>query len=205
MTVADGVRPEAAALVAALTTAGRTLAVAESLTGGAVAAALVDVPGASRVLRGAVVAYATDLKATLLGVDAAHLDRTGPVDPEVAAQMARGVRARLGADVGLATTGVAGPGPQDGHPAGEVHVAVATAAGTDVRSLTVAGDRSAVRAASVDAVLRLAAEVAVVADAGSDGPGGASVCGPAGAPGGASDGPTACADRVLDQPDGAPS
>ena len=77
------------------------------------------------MLRGGVVAYATDLKAALLDVDPALLDAAGPVHPDVAAQMARGVRSRLGADLGLATTGVAGPDPQDGHPPGEVHVAVA--------------------------------------------------------------------------------
>ena len=110
--------PEAAALVAALTARGLTVAVAESLTGGGVTAAVVDVPGASRVLRGGVVAYATELKAALLGVDADLLARTGPVHPDVAAQMARGVRSRLDADLGLATTGVAGPGRPGGAPAG---------------------------------------------------------------------------------------
>ncbi|WP_396134545.1 CinA family protein [Cellulomonas sp. ATA003] len=109
---------DAAALVAALAAHGRSVAVAESLTGGMVTAAVVDVPGASRVLRGGVVAYATDLKAQLLGVDRALLARVGAVDPGVAGEMAQGVRARLGADVGLATTGVAGPDPQDGHAPG---------------------------------------------------------------------------------------
>lgn len=150
----------AAALVEALARRGLTVAVAESLTGGAVAAALVDVPGASRVLRGAVVAYATDLKASLLGVDTALLARSGPVDPEVAAQMARGARARLGADVGLATTGVAGPDGQDGHPPGEVHVAVVTGDVVRVQSLHLAGDRAAVRREAGDAVLRCALAVA---------------------------------------------
>ena len=156
--------PDARALVAALTWSGRTVAVAESLTGGAVAAALVDVPGASRVLRGAVVAYATDLKAALLDVDPALLDRSGPVHPEVAAQMARGVRARLGADLGLATTGVAGPDPQDGHPPGEVYVAVAWADGVRVRSLRLDGDRPAVRGQAGREVLALALVVAAGAD-----------------------------------------
>jgi nicotinamide-nucleotide amidase len=150
---------EALALVSALTRSGRTMAVAESLTGGAVAAAVVDVPGASRVLRGAVVAYATDLKAALLGVDPALLERSGPVHPDVAAQMARGVRTRLGADLGLATTGVAGPQDQDGHPPGEVHLAVAWADGVRVRSLRLDGDRAAVRAEAGRAVLALALAV----------------------------------------------
>jgi len=146
--------------VATLTRRGLTVAVAESLTGGGVTAALVDVPGASRVLRGGVVAYATELKASLLGVDADLLGRAGPVHPEVAAQMARGVRSRLGADLGLATTGVAGPGGQDGHPAGEVHIAVDTAGGTRVESLRLDGDRSAVRTGATRAVLACALAVA---------------------------------------------
>ena len=83
------------------------------------------------MLRGAVVAYATDLKGTLLDVDAALLDERGAVDPDVAVAMARSIRARLGADVGLATTGVAGPDPQDGQPPGTVHVAVCTPHGAD--------------------------------------------------------------------------
>lgn len=146
-------------LLAALAARGWSLAVAESLTGGLVAATLVDVPGASRVLRGAVVAYATDLKGTLLDVDPALLHARGAVDPDVAREMAQGVRARLGADVGLATTGVAGPDPQDGQPPGTVHVAVCTPDGTTVRSLQLTGDRGQVRARSVDAVLALGVEI----------------------------------------------
>jgi len=146
-------------LLAAVGARGWTLAVAESLTGGLVSATLVDVPGASSVLRGAVVAYSTDLKATLLGVDPVLLEQRGAVDPDVARAMAIGVRARLGADVGLATTGVAGPDPQDGHPPGTVHVAVSTPDGTHVRSLRLAGDRAAVRAQSADAALALGVEI----------------------------------------------
>ena len=146
-------------LLSAVAARGWTLAVAESLTGGLVSATLVDVPGASSVLRGAVVAYSTDLKATLLDVDPVLLEQRGAVDPDVARAMAIGVRARLGADVGLATTGVAGPDPQDGHPPGTVHVAVSTPDGTHVRSLRLAGDRAAVRAQSADAVLALGVEI----------------------------------------------
>ena len=138
---------------------GWTLATAESLTGGLVAAALVEVPGASAVLRGGVVAYATDAKGALLGVDAGLLAARGAVDPQVAAQMASGARTSLGADVGLATTGVAGPESQDGHPPGEVYVAVRTPSGAQVRRLGLAGDRERVRAGAVDAVLELATEM----------------------------------------------
>ncbi len=114
----------AAQLVPALTDAGRTVAVAESLTGGLVVATLVSVPGASAVVRGGVVAYMTDVKTAVLGVDHELLALEGAVHPEVARQMARGVVSLVGADYGVATTGVAGPDPQDGRPVGEVHVAV---------------------------------------------------------------------------------
>lgn len=137
---------------------GWTLAAAESLTGGLVVATLVDVPGASAVVRGGVVAYATDLKAATLGVDPDLLARRGPVDPEVAGQMAAGVRRALRADIGLATTGVAGPDPQDGHPPGEAYVAVSTPAGDRGRRLDLAGTRAEVRAGVVRAVLALALE-----------------------------------------------
>ena len=149
----------ATGLVADLTARSETVAVAESLTGGLVVARLVDVPGASLVVRGGVVAYAADLKAALLGVDPTLLSRVGTVDAEVAEQMARGVRERLGATWGLATTGVAGPGVQDGHAPGTAYVAV-DRAGADcvVRRLDLPGDRTAVREATVSAVLDLLAE-----------------------------------------------
>ncbi|BDZ47591.1 CinA family protein [Naasia aerilata] len=152
-----GVTP-AAQLLAVLGRRGLTLAVAESLTGGLASDALVQVPGASAVLRGGIVAYATDLKHTLLGVDGALLAEHGAIHPEVARQMAEGVRAACGARVGIATTGVAGPDPQDGHPPGEVYVAVAGPAGSAVLPLQLAGDRPAIRAAAVDAALRFALE-----------------------------------------------
>lgn len=142
-------------VVAACRAAGLTVAVAESLTAGLVAARLADVPGASEVLRGGVVAYATDLKASLLGVDAELLGRAGAVDPEVATQMACGVRERLGADLGVATTGAAGPDPVDGHPPGTVYVAVATDRTSRVHAEHLPGDRAAVRTATVDLALTL--------------------------------------------------
>lgn len=149
----------AARVVAGLTAAGRTVAVAESLTGGAVVEALVAVPGASACVRGGVVAYATDLKASLLGVPTALLDAVGPVDPEVALAMARGVRTGLGADVGAATTGVAGPDPQGGHAPGTFHVAVVSPEAEVVRSAAVGAlGRAEVRAAARDALLALLVE-----------------------------------------------
>lgn len=159
---ADGAPSEAAGLARAVLdhagSRGWTLGAAESLTGGLVVATLVDVPGASAVVRGGVVAYATDLKATVAGVDPGLLGRRGPVDPEVALQMAAGVRRVLTTDVGLATTGVAGPDPQDGHAPGEAYVAVSSPAGEEVRRLDLTGSRADVRAACVRAVLALVLE-----------------------------------------------
>jgi nicotinamide-nucleotide amidase len=148
----------AADLVARLTGAGQTVAVAESLTGGLVAAALTEIAGASAVLRGGVVAYATDLKAQVLGVDASLLARAGAVDPDVAQQMASGVRSLMGATYGLATTGVAGPDQADGRSVGTVYVAVAGPVSSTVKELNLAGDRGQVRAQSALAVLALLAE-----------------------------------------------
>jgi len=145
-------------LVARLTTAGQTVAVAESLTGGLVAAALTEVPGASVVVRGGVVAYATELKARVLGVDAVLLAQRGAVDADVAGQMASGVRSLMGATYGLATTGVAGPDEADGKPVGTVFVAVVGPDSSRVRALSLSGDRGQVRALSVLAALALLAE-----------------------------------------------
>lgn len=135
---------------------GWSIGVAESLTGGLVTASLVSVPGASSVLRGGVVAYATDLKTELLGVDADLLAERGAVDEAVAAQMAAGVRRVTGADVGLATTGVAGPDPQDGHDPGVVFVAVSTPVVSEVHRLDLKGDRSRIIGDAARGVLELA-------------------------------------------------
>jgi nicotinamide-nucleotide amidase len=157
------VKSTAADVVRLLTATGGTLAVAESLTGGLVAAEITSVPGASKVFRGSVTAYATELKHRLLGVDADLLAARGAVDAQVAAQMAAGVRAALGADWGLATTGVAGPDAQDGQPVGTVFVAVdgpfgsdpGSAAGGKVEALRLNGDRAEIRRESVRSVLAL--------------------------------------------------
>lgn len=154
----------AAAVVRAAVQGGVTVAVAESLTGGAVTDALVGVPGASACLRGGVVAYATDVKRDVLGVDAGLLGRHGAVHPDVAAAMAAGVRRLLRADFGVATTGVAGPDPQDGRPPGTVHVAVSGPDGTVVRSAgpsPTTGDRADVRRSARDAALDLLLQVLV--------------------------------------------
>ncbi|MFI7290757.1 CinA family protein [Streptomyces anulatus] len=137
---------------------GETLAVAESLTGGLVAADLTSIPGASRSFRGSVTAYATALKRDVLGVDESLLAERGAVDPEVALQMAVGVRRVLDADWGVSTTGVAGPEPQDGQPVGTVYVAVAGPSGIEkVTALRLNGERADIRGESVRGALELLA------------------------------------------------
>lgn len=145
----------AAELVSCLRDRAQTLAVAESLTGGQLCAAMVDVPGASAVFRGGLVVYATDLKTALAGVPAQLLAACGAVDPQVAAALATGARQRCRADWGLGTTGVAGPDPQDGKPVGTVFVACHGPGRVLVRPLRLAGDRPAIRAAAVTAALEL--------------------------------------------------
>jgi nicotinamide-nucleotide amidase len=132
-----------------------TVAVAESLTGGLLAAALVEAPGASKTFRGGLVVYATELKASLGGVSAALLAERGPVDGDVAEQLAAGARTRCGADWGVATTGVAGPEPQGGKPPGTVWVAVAGPASSRAHQLALSGDRGEIGRATVSTALSL--------------------------------------------------
>ncbi|MGO2745029.1 CinA family protein [Microbacterium sp.] len=152
---------DAARLVTALSERGWTLGIAESLTGGALAAEIVSVPGASATLLGAVVAYATPVKATLLGVDASLLEEHGPVHADVAAQMATGVRAVVQvagrpADVGISTTGIAGPESPDGQPVGTVHIGISGPEGVRTEAFVFAGDRAAVRAQTVQTAITAA-------------------------------------------------
>jgi PncC family amidohydrolase len=141
----EAARDLASQVLDRLQAGGQTVAVAESLTGGLVAAALTDVPGASAAFRGGVVAYAPELKAELLGVDVLMLRRHGAVYPPVAAAMAYGV----------ATTGVAGPEPSDGQPVGTAHIAVSVADDTVVRTIALTGDRHEIRRLTVEHVLGL--------------------------------------------------
>jgi nicotinamide-nucleotide amidase len=143
--VSDPAGSVAAELIAELTRRRLTIAVAESLTGGLLIAELVSVPGASLVVRGGVVAYATELKTQLLGVDAALLAASGPIHPDVAEQMAAGVRERLGADIGISTTGAAGPDPQHGHAPGEVWLGFAIGQVVSAVGLALGGDRETIR------------------------------------------------------------
>ncbi|WP_296664513.1 CinA family protein [Demequina sp.] len=150
-------RPED--VIASLIRHGASIATAESVTGGAVCAALVSVPGASTVVRGGIVAYSAAAKASLLGVDPALIRASGLVSTEVALAMARGCREATGASVVVSTTGAAGPDPHDGAPAGRVCLAVVGPSYQRCTQIDLAGDRDAVRAGAVDAALALVAEV----------------------------------------------
>ena len=172
----DRLASRAAVVLDALRDRGMTLAVAESLTGGALSAAIVAVPGASDVLNGTVVAYATPVKSSLLGVDPELLAASGPVDPDVARQMATGARMALAvdgrpADAGVATTGVAGPTPQGGQPVGTVYVGVSVGERLLSRRFLLPGDRAAIRAATVEAALALLLETVTEAGSGPGAPG----------------------------------
>jgi nicotinamide-nucleotide amidase len=134
---------------------GETVAAAESLTGGLLSARLTDVPGASRSFVGSVVSYATGVKVSVLDVPADVVERHGVVSEECAVAMARGVRLRLDAAWGVATTGVAGPDTQDGQPVGTVWVAVAGPERVTARRLALTGERRAIREASCEGALSL--------------------------------------------------
>lgn len=150
-------------IVAELASRGLTIAVAESLTGGLLVAELIRPAGASAVVLGGVVAYDTELKHTLLGVDEALLAEHGPVHPDVARQLARNVRDRLAvagrpANLGIATTGVAGPDPQGGQPPGTVYLGLSVGEGALVRRLTLSGSRDEIRARTVEEAIGWIAE-----------------------------------------------
>jgi len=144
----------AEAAVAALTERGMTVATCESLTGGLICATLVDVPGASKVVRGGLITYQTDTKTLLAGVDAGLIAERGVVSGEVAQAMAEGTRARLRVDVAVSATGMASPGTADEPPAGTVYVGISSAKGVrDVR-LNLTGSRQEIRRQTVEAAIR---------------------------------------------------
>lgn len=146
-------------LIDSLFERGETLAVAESLTGGLVAAALTDSPGASRVFRGGVVVYASESKVSLLGINQELIEQHGLVSREVAEAMAVAIRERFTSTWGIATTGVAGPGPHQGVPAGEVWIAVSGP--TNLSEHLALGDlgRSEVRNGAVTGALALLSRI----------------------------------------------
>lgn len=150
----------AARLGRVLSSRSLTLAVAESCTGGLLCAALTDIPGSSAYFKGGVVAYDNAVKAAELSVPPDLIARAGAVSGEVAAAMAEGVARRLAANVGVGTTGIAGPaGGSPEKPVGTVWVAVAAGAVRISRRFLLSGDRDAVRAGAVERALRILIEV----------------------------------------------
>jgi len=141
---------------------GKTVATAESCTGGLLAKRLTDIPGSSKWFKGGVVAYTGDAKMFLLGVDPAHIQQAGEVSEEVACDLAEGARRRFGADFGVGVTGIAGPdGGTEEKPVGTVHVAVASAGEVTHHKFVFPGGRGLVRRLStsmaLDMVRRMAA------------------------------------------------
>ena len=135
-----------------------TIATGESLTAGLVSSTIASVPGCSVVFRGAVVAYAPEVKTEVLNVPV-ELLRQGIVTEEVARALAQGARSRLGATVGIGTTGAAGPDDHDGMPVGTACIAVCSPWGERVRTVRVTGDRSQVRHAVTQAAMEAALEI----------------------------------------------
>ncbi|WIM66809.1 CinA family protein [Corynebacterium breve] len=121
---------QAQLLIDELVAHNQTISFCESLTAGLACATVADVPGASQALRGGLVTYATDLKASVAGVSQSVLDDHGVISPETAREMARGVRRVCGSTWGVSLTGVAGPDEQDGHPVGEVYIGISGPAWT---------------------------------------------------------------------------
>lgn len=144
-------------LVPTLAQKGLTIATCESLTAGLLSATIANVPGASAVLQGGLITYATRLKHVLADVDQATLDSVGPVSEQCAKEMALGALVACGSDIGVSLTGVAGPDPQDGHPVGEVWCGVAFAGHSSEQAVAVrlgapeflSGERAKIRQDSV--------------------------------------------------------
>ncbi len=144
---------EVVKVVSCLRIAGKTLATAESCTGGLLGKLLTDVPGSSAVYPGGVISYCNAVKHAVLGVDAALLNREGAVSAAVAAQMAQSVRKIIGADYGISTTGVAGPGSDErGNPEGLVYAAISDGERTKVLQLQLSGTRDEIRVAAAKAL-----------------------------------------------------
>ncbi|WP_411733626.1 CinA family protein [Paeniglutamicibacter sp.] len=144
-------------VVAAAIAAGTSIATAESLTAGMIAATLAEVPGASAVLQGGVVSYSNSVKANVLGVDPALLAERGSVDGDVARQMAEGARRACGADLSVSATGVAGPDAHDGKDVGTVFLGYASESGSGFTEHRFSGDRAQIRISSTLAALELLA------------------------------------------------
>ena len=141
-------------LVEALKAAGKTVATAESCTGGLIGKRITDVSGSSGVYPGGVISYSCEIKQRVLGVDGAILDTAGPVCEAVAAQMAEGVRRLMGSDYGVSSTGVAGPNSDDfNNPVGLVYIGLTDGEHTKVLELRLSGDRGSIRKQAAETAL----------------------------------------------------
>ena len=139
---------------------GKTLATAESITGGGIGAALTAVPGASEVFKGAIISYTDDIKEKLLHVPREYLENFGAVSGPIAETMALGARCMVGADIAVSVTGLAGPGGDAfGNPVGRVYIGYADEQRFLHREFTFYGDREAVRAQTIRAALELILEL----------------------------------------------
>ena len=138
------------------TLAGKTLATAESCTGGMIGEWLTAVPGSSAVYKGGIISYTNEIKHALLGVDESLLEKEGAVSAPVAKAMAEGARRALSADIAVSVTGLAGPGGDDyGNPVGTVYVGYADDGGVEAFSFLFTGDREAVRTQAAEAALQI--------------------------------------------------
>ena len=147
------------AIVESLKSRVETLSIAESITGGALTSEIVNIPGASHILKGSIVAYSVEIKVRELSVSQELIDRAGVVSEEVALAMANGIRARMNTTWSIASTGVAGPGPHQGIAAGTVWLAIV---GPDTREtvrLALDGDREKVRRGAVESALGVFARI----------------------------------------------
>ena len=146
-------------IVESLKSTGETLSIAESLTGGALTSEIVSVPGASHILKGSIVAYSVEIKVHELSVSQDIIDKVGVVSEEVALAMADGVKARMNSTWSIASTGVAGPGPHHGIPAGTVWLAIVGPDTRETVKLTLEGDRERVRRGAVESALGVFARI----------------------------------------------
>lgn len=151
--------PQAQYIVETLTNRGEKIAIAESLTGGMLSAALTDVPGTSHIFLGSVIAYSVEIKVRELAVKQATIDRCGVVSEEVAFEMAEGIRSKFGSIWAISTTGVAGPGPSHSIPAGTVWIAIIGPSHREALALALEGDRAAVRLGAVESALATLARI----------------------------------------------
>lgn len=146
-------------IVESLKSTGETLSIAESLTGGALTSEIVSVPGASHILKGSIVAYSVEIKVHELSVSQDIIDKVGAVSEEVALAMADGVKARMNSTWSIASTGVAGPGPHHGIPAGTVWLAIVGPDTRETVKLALEGDRERVRRGAVESALGVFARI----------------------------------------------